>query len=153
VRTSNQASTSNSFVHFLVFKFFDVDTWFSAWNFVNINLFNSDRFLASQFVSVVSDCLFKHEYSQNADRIGELFVVQRNNDIYYFFTGWPLIYSFMIISQTVGLLGRVISSSQGLYLNTEQHKHRINTFFSFGATAHIWALAYLHETFRFTSIY
>jgi hypothetical protein len=22
-----------------------------------------------------------------------------------------------------------------------------------GATAHIWALAYLHETFRFTSVY
>jgi hypothetical protein len=26
-------------------------------------------------------------------------------------------------------------------------------FFSFGAIAHIWALAYLHETFRFTSVY
>jgi hypothetical protein len=25
--------------------------------------------------------------------------------------------------------------------------------FSFGATAHLWALAYLHETFRFTSVY
>jgi hypothetical protein len=25
--------------------------------------------------------------------------------------------------------------------------------FFFGATAHIWALAYLHETFRFTSVY
>jgi hypothetical protein len=31
-------------------------------------------------------------------------------------------------SQTAGLLGRVISSSQGLYLNTGQHKHRINTY-------------------------
>jgi hypothetical protein len=41
---------------------------------------------------------------------------------------WPLIFSFMIILQTVGLLGRVISSSQGLYLNTGQHKHRINTY-------------------------
>jgi hypothetical protein len=30
--------------------------------------------------------------------------------------------------QTVGLLGRVISSSQGIYLNTGQHKHRINTY-------------------------
>jgi hypothetical protein len=39
---------------------------------------------------------------------------------------WPLYFSFMIILQTVGLLGRVISSSQGLYLNTGQHKHRIN---------------------------
>jgi hypothetical protein len=36
---------------------------------------------------------------------------------------WPLIFSFMIILQTVGLLGRVISSTQGLYLNTRQHKH------------------------------
>jgi hypothetical protein len=34
----------------------------------------------------------------------------------------------MIILQTVGLLGRVISSSQGLYLNTGQHNHRISTY-------------------------
>jgi hypothetical protein len=34
----------------------------------------------------------------------------------------------MFVLQKVGLLGRVISSSQGLYLNTEQHKHRINTY-------------------------
>jgi hypothetical protein len=27
------------------------------------------------------------------------------------------------------------------------------SIFLFGATAHIWALAYLHETFRFTSVY
>jgi hypothetical protein len=36
--------------------------------------------------------------------------------------------SFLIILQTVGLLGRVISSSQGLYLNTGQQKHRINAY-------------------------
>jgi hypothetical protein len=43
---------------------------------------------------------------------------------------WTLIsfFSFMIVLRTVGLLGRVISSSQGLYLNTGQHKHRINTY-------------------------
>jgi hypothetical protein len=41
---------------------------------------------------------------------------------------WPLLFSFMIILQTVGLLGRVISSSQGFYLNTGQQKHRINTY-------------------------
>jgi hypothetical protein len=52
---------------------------------------------------------------------------------YYFFLllysplgPWPLLFSFMIILQTVGLLGRVISSSQGFYLNTGQHTHRIN---------------------------
>jgi hypothetical protein len=37
-------------------------------------------------------------------------------------------FSFMIILQMVGLLGRVISSSQGLHLNTGQHKHRINAY-------------------------
>jgi hypothetical protein len=34
----------------------------------------------------------------------------------------------LVILQTVGLLGRVISLSQGRYLNTGQHKHRINTY-------------------------
>jgi hypothetical protein len=38
---------------------------------------------------------------------------------------WPL-FSFLIYTQSVRLLGRVISPSQGRYLNTEQHKHRIN---------------------------
>jgi hypothetical protein len=31
-----------------------------------------------------------------------------------------------IYTQSVGLLGRVIGPSQGLYLNTGQHKHRID---------------------------
>jgi hypothetical protein len=31
-------------------------------------------------------------------------------------------------TQTVGLLGRVISPSQGRYLNAGQHKHRINAY-------------------------
>jgi hypothetical protein len=35
-----------------------------------------------------------------------------------------LISQFLDHSQTVGLVDRVISSSQGLYLNTGQHKHR-----------------------------
>jgi hypothetical protein len=35
---------------------------------------------------------------------------------------------FLFTLQTVGLLGRVISSSQGLYLITGQHKHRINAY-------------------------
>jgi hypothetical protein len=37
-------------------------------------------------------------------------------------------YLILIVLQTVGLLGRVTSSSQGLYLNTGQHKHRIDTY-------------------------
>jgi hypothetical protein len=40
----------------------------------------------------------------------------------YWSTG--LITQFLDHSQAVGLLGRVISSSQVLYLNTGQHKHR-----------------------------
>jgi hypothetical protein len=35
-------------------------------------------------------------------------------------------FSFLIYTQSVGLLGRGISPLQGLYLHTEQHKHRIN---------------------------
>jgi hypothetical protein len=34
----------------------------------------------------------------------------------------------LVILQTVGLLGWVISSSQDLYLTTGQHKHRINAY-------------------------
>jgi hypothetical protein len=40
----------------------------------------------------------------------------------YWSTG--LITQFLDLSQAVGLLGQVISLSQGLYLNTGQHKHR-----------------------------
>jgi hypothetical protein len=56
--------------------------------------------------------------------------------IHPFIHQWPYIrllgpglyFSFVIIfTQTVGLLGRGISPSQGLYLHTGQHKHRINT--------------------------
>jgi hypothetical protein len=35
-------------------------------------------------------------------------------------------FSFVIHTQSVGLLGRWISPSQGRYLHREQHKHRIN---------------------------
>jgi hypothetical protein len=41
---------------------------------------------------------------------------------------WPLIQFRNHFSQTVGLLGRVISPSQGNYLNTRKHKHRINAY-------------------------
>jgi hypothetical protein len=41
--------------------------------------------------------------------------------------GPGLFFSYVIFfTQTVGLLGRVISPSQGLYLHTGQHKHRTN---------------------------
>jgi hypothetical protein len=47
--------------------------------------------------------------------------------LYSSLLGPGLFFSFVIFfTQTVGILGRVISPSQGHYLNTEQHKHRIN---------------------------
>jgi hypothetical protein len=61
--------------------------------------------------------------------------IVRNYLIFFSFTGCtaPLgpglcFFSFMIILHTVGLLGRVISSSQGLCIHTGQHKPRINTY-------------------------
>jgi hypothetical protein len=41
---------------------------------------------------------------------------------------WPLLQFRNNFLQTVGLLGRVISPSQGRYLYTGQYKHRINTY-------------------------
>jgi hypothetical protein len=41
---------------------------------------------------------------------------------------WQVVSFILIILQAVGLLGRVISSSQGPHLNMGQHKHRINTY-------------------------
>jgi hypothetical protein len=45
-------------------------------------------------------------------------------------------FRFMIILQTVGLTGRVISSSQGLCLNTGQHKRIPNIHALFGIRTH-----------------
>jgi hypothetical protein len=39
---------------------------------------------------------------------------------------WPFVQCHDNFTQTVGLLGRVISPSQSRYLHTEQHKHRLN---------------------------
>jgi predicted HAD superfamily hydrolase len=41
----------------------------------------------------------------------------------HFIRPWPL---FQFLDQSVGLLLRGISPSQGIYLYIEQHKHRIN---------------------------
>jgi hypothetical protein len=40
---------------------------------------------------------------------------------------WPLIQFRIHFSETVGLLGRVISPSQGRHLHRDQYKHRKNT--------------------------
>jgi FAD synthase len=41
---------------------------------------------------------------------------------------WPLIQFRNHFSQPVGLRGRVINTSEGRYLNTGQHKQRINAY-------------------------
>jgi hypothetical protein len=41
--------------------------------------------------------------------------------------GLSRLFSSLICTQSVGLLGRVISPSPGRYLHTGQRKHRINT--------------------------
>jgi hypothetical protein len=41
-------------------------------------------------------------------------------------------YRFLILYTVVGLVGRGISPSQGLYLHTEKHKHRINRLHALG---------------------
>jgi hypothetical protein len=46
--------------------------------------------------------------------------------LYISLLGLCRFFGFLMYTQTVGLLGRGISTSQGLYLNTEQHKHRRN---------------------------
>jgi hypothetical protein len=38
--------------------------------------------------------------------------------------------TFLVYTQSVGVLGRGISPSQGRYLHTEQHEHRINAHLS-----------------------
>jgi hypothetical protein len=44
-------------------------------------------------------------------------------------SGPGLLFSSVIIfKQTVGLLGRLISPSQGRYLHIGQHKHKINAY-------------------------
>jgi hypothetical protein len=63
------------------------------------------------------------------------FILVLQTHLAYFFNPFLLYRTFTVSSfsiflriymQSVGLLGRVIGPSQGLYLNTGKHKHRIN---------------------------
>jgi hypothetical protein len=52
---------------------------------------------------------------------------------YYYYGSTALVdlgrfFSFLIYTQSIALLGRVIGPSQGRYLHAEQQKHRINTY-------------------------
>jgi hypothetical protein len=51
---------------------------------------------------------------------------------------WPLLqFRNIFFLQTVGLFGRVISPSQGRYLHTGQHKHKINAHINIHALSGI----------------
>jgi hypothetical protein len=52
---------------------------------------------------------------------------------------WPLLrfHNRNLFTQTLGLLGRVISPSQGHYLHTGQHRHRINAYTDIRASSGI----------------
>jgi hypothetical protein len=61
--------------------------------------------------------------------------IKKTHNVLFFYNGSsspfrarPLIQFRNNFSQAVGLLGRVISPSQGCYLNTGQHKHRMNAY-------------------------
>jgi hypothetical protein len=52
-----------------------------------------------------------------------------SNSFCWLYSPWgPGLFSVSIYSQSVGLLGQVISWSQGLYLDTGQNKHNITTY-------------------------
>jgi hypothetical protein len=44
-------------------------------------------------------------------------------------------------------------AQRNITLQHDVDKITFSDFFSFGTTAPIWALAYLHETLRFTSVF
>jgi hypothetical protein len=69
-----------------------------------------------------------YHYFKGTDNDFVIFI----DDIYLWpynpFAGpWPLFQFLNTYTQSVGLLGRGMSASQGLYLNTEQHKHNKRT--------------------------
>jgi hypothetical protein len=95
--------------------------WLSFYNFVTF------REMSKQMLSVLRDFRWMHR----ANYVAEQYRV----NLFNFIHEWlfcPLLGPGLIIilvisfTQMVGLLERVISTSQGRYLNTGQHKHRIN---------------------------
>jgi hypothetical protein len=59
-------------------------------------------------------------------RLSFLFIYLMSIPLIPYPCGVEVFFFLWIYTQTVGLLGRVIGRSQDLYLNTGQHKHRIN---------------------------
>jgi hypothetical protein len=60
------------------------------------------------------------------DALSSISFIHSSMALQPFVGSWPLLQFRNLFTQTVGLLGQVISPSEGRYLHTEQHKHRIN---------------------------
>jgi hypothetical protein len=57
-------------------------------------------------------------------------IINLSMNVQPFVGPWPLFEFHNLFTQSVEHLGRWISSSQGRYLHTGQHRHRINTHIS-----------------------
>jgi hypothetical protein len=115
--------------------------------YISIIPFNEDlKFTNVELLKGTSHLLIKKinlKYKMQGTLLFDhVFIIHCVPDSLFFFFRWLfqpiqgpglLFSSIIIFSQTVGLHGRVISLLQGHYLNTGQHKHRIN--------------AYTHQTF------
>jgi hypothetical protein len=103
--------THDSWLHF-------TDRWHTQTSVLILLKVSTSRFLATGFntgtMTASQNYTFQMSFSPHVPHFGAC------SD----FGAWGWFLSFLIILQTVGLLERVLSSSQGLYLYTGQHKHR-----------------------------
>jgi hypothetical protein len=102
----------------------------------SFTFFNSDD-AGSLYLRIVCGLLGNYTMLQPINHNLKLFKFASTTTYYYYYyyyycstaLCWALA-AFSVswsYTQAVGLLRRGISPSQGLYLHTEQHKHRINT--------------------------
>jgi hypothetical protein len=82
--------------------------------------------------SLLPSKFFLTNYSLIIPPFQDEFLTEQLNNLTYltrssFTLLFRVLFFILIILQTVGFHGRVISSSQDLYLNTGQHKHGLNT--------------------------
>jgi hypothetical protein len=101
-------------------------TWTFSTKYVNFVLLNLNRLSINKFYC---PRFWGPEYDWNGSRFGEVYCFSIVFSMAFpTHSGlWPLIQFRSHFSQMLGLLGRVSSPSQGRYLNTGQHKHRINS--------------------------
>jgi hypothetical protein len=85
--------------------------WFSA----TLLLFHS-------IAALLRHCGYMHWHTTRSVQV----IIYLSTALQPFVGSWPCFQFLDLFTQSVGLLGRGIGPSQGHYLHTEQHKHRIN---------------------------